>query len=97
MILSADVCDLSTVYNSEFHYCVPQDVIDGWLKGTGFGREEPYSESGQAALREDIYVIYEVLIIAQYPACEALVNLGKRKGREYRRFREPDQFTVPQT
>lgn len=64
MALSTDICRFDTIYNSNFNYCVPQKVVEGFLNGTAFGRTEPYTSEEKSRLIEDINEIYNQQVSA---------------------------------
>lgn len=66
-----DICDLDRIYNSEYQYSLPRNLLESFLSGKAFDQKEKYSETESEKLRNDIQALYEK-IINQSPIKEKL-------------------------
>ncbi len=68
--LGRDVCDLSSLYSSEYTYCIPKDLVEGFLSGAALGQR--YSVEEVQNLRQDIDAIYK-RVLSIDPLCKKSV------------------------
>jgi len=56
-----DVCDIKKLYEG-FSYSLPQSVLESWIGGASFGREEPYTPEERADLEADIRDLFASVV-----------------------------------
>lgn len=74
---SHDICNLDPIYNENYTYSLPRQVLESFLSGKGFDYPHPYSEDELARLRTDIATLYET-ILSTHPVKEkqAVITAG---------------------
>ncbi|MBN9378091.1 MAG: hypothetical protein BGO14_01235 [Chlamydiales bacterium 38-26] len=58
------ICDTQRIYNSEFEFPMPQNIVKQYLAGNGFDNKEEYSEEESQRLYEDINENYDNILSA---------------------------------
>ena len=43
-LVPCNVCNLDLIYNSEYKYSLPQNVLEGFLSGKAFDNKENYTQ-----------------------------------------------------
>lgn len=77
IVLTHDVCNLDLIYNSDYQYSLPKNVLESFLSGKAFDNKENYSSKESEDLRDDINDLYQKIISAN-PAKEniAIITAG---------------------
>lgn len=60
--MAFDVCNTQQIYNSEFHYSLPQSMLEQYSSGKAFDNKEEYSEDESQRLNADINEIYKNIL-----------------------------------
>jgi hypothetical protein len=75
--MTVNICDLSRIYNSEYQYSLPRDVLESFLTGKAFDNKKIYAPEEFQALCENINRLF-ANIMASNPVrkCEAVITAG---------------------
>lgn len=76
-LVTCNVCNLDLLYNSDYKYSLPQNVLVGFLSGKAFDHKENYTGEESENLSKDINGLYQQIISAN-PAKEkiAIITAG---------------------
>lgn len=59
---TTNVCEVKNLYNDNFNYSLPQNILEGFLSGIAFNNKEPYTQQELDNLRKDINSLYEKIL-----------------------------------
>ena len=59
-----DICNLNLIYNANYKYSLPQNLLEGFLSGKAFDNPNNYTHEESERLREDINTLYQRIISA---------------------------------
>ena len=68
---SYDVCDSSRIYNAQYNYSLPKNILEGFLSGKAFDNKIEYTTDESARLRKDINALNQS-ILSQNPVNEKI-------------------------
>lgn len=76
-LIAQDVCNLDLIYNSQYRYSLPKNLLESFLSGKAFDNNENYSFEESENLNKDINDLYQ-RIVSQNPAKEniAIMTAG---------------------
>ncbi len=76
-LVPCNVCNLDLIYNSDYKYSLPKNVLEGFLLGKAFDNKENYTVEEFENLNKDINALYQQIISAN-PAKEkiAIITAG---------------------
>lgn len=66
-----DICDLTRIYNDQYQYFLPKDILENYLSGKAFDNLTAYSPEELQKLKTDIEIIY-ANILSKNPTKERL-------------------------
>jgi len=62
MDMPYDVCQLDLIYNNNYEYSLPRNILASYLSGKAFDHPEDYSDLEAANLRDDIREIFQEMM-----------------------------------
>lgn len=60
--INSDVCNVSSIYNKNYQYSLPQKILESFLSGKAFDNPEVYTSQESEKLRDDINELYQKML-----------------------------------
>ena len=75
-VVSADVCDVGSLYDAGYKFSFPRDLLEKQLSGVAFDNKTPYTPDEQKRLQEDVRSIWERIVGKDLGKQHAVITAG---------------------